>query len=158
TEGLIEAALTAAGSVSSPLIVDVGTGSGCIAVTLGLELPGALVVATDVSAAALDIARANARALGATNVQFLQVAPDEFLPGDLQPDIIVSNPPYVARRDRASIQADVRDFEPSIALFAGEDGLDVIRALVPVAARSLAGKGELILEIGAGQSEAVRKL
>jgi release factor glutamine methyltransferase len=140
---------------SRPLIVDVGTGSGCIAITLALEWPSARVFATDISSAALEVARTNAEALGAT-VEFLQVIDTELFPADLPAaGLIVSNPPYVSERDRASLMPDVRDFEPALALFAGDDGLEVIRALVPAAARALAPGGALVMEIGAGQAEDV---
>jgi len=161
TEGLVEAAIEIAGSLGSlgsagPLIIDVGTGSGCIAITLALEVPGARVIATDVSAEALDAARANATALGAGNVRFHQVSNAAFFPPALpHAQLIVSNPPYVAERDRASLTADVNDFEPASALFAGDDGLDVIRALVPAATQALAEDGALVMEIGAGQADAV---
>ena len=127
TEGLIERALPVEGTV-----VDVGTGSGCVAITLALACPRARVIATDVSTDALAIARENASRLGA-RVEFLQAS---LVPADLKPDVIVSNPPYVPERDRASLSIDVRDFEPAGALFAGPDGLDVIRALVPAARRA----------------------
>ena len=155
TEGLVEWAIQVAGASYAGLIVDVGTGSGCIAISLALEMPAARVVATDVSAAALDVARMNAKALGAANVEFHLVT-DEFFPSNLPPaDLVVANPPYVAERDRESLSHDVRNFEPQAALFGGEDGLDVIRALVPAAARALADGGALLMEIGAGQAAAV---
>lgn len=138
-----------------PVVVDVGTGSGCLAVTLALELPHVRVIATDVSRAALDVARANARALGAARVEFVEQA---LVPPGVRADVIVSNPPYVPERDRASLPADVRDFEPAGALFAGPDGLDVIRALVPAARAALAPGGWLVMEIGAGQAGAVAAL
>ena len=137
-----------------PVIADVGTGSGCLAVTLALEIPGARIVATDVSPDALEVARANARALGAGRVEF--VAASLLPPGRF--DLIVSNPPYVAERDRASLPPDVRDFEPASALFAGEDGLGVIRGLVPAAAPALLRGGRLVMEIGAGQADEVAQI
>jgi len=168
TEGIVEEALRSGSSGSSgsagsagsdQLIVDVGTGSGCIAITLALELPHARIVATDISAAALEIAKANAAALGASTVEFAEIGRDEFLPSNIAcANLIVSNPPYIAEKDRASLSRDVRDFEPAAALFAGDDGLDVIRRLVPVAAKRLASDGQLILEIGAGQADAVSDL
>jgi release factor glutamine methyltransferase len=132
-------------------IIDVGTGTGCIAVTLALECPSARVVATDVSTAALAIARTNAELLGA-RVELLEAT---LIPSGSQVELIVSNPPYVPESDRASLSADVRDFEPGVALFAGSDGLDVIRELVPAAYKALKPKGRLVMEIGAGQADEV---
>jgi release factor glutamine methyltransferase len=153
TEGLIDEALKLRRHNSRPLIVDVGTGSGCIAVTLALEWPDSRVVATDISTAALDVARSNARALDASSVEFVQVSADEFVPAHFTSvDLVVSNPPYVPERDRQSLPADVREFEPHTALFAGADGLDLIRLLIPAAAKSLARGGILLMEIGAGQA------
>ncbi len=154
TEGLIQAAIEIARASTAPgCIVDVGTGSGCIAISLALELPGSHVVATDISGDALDIARGNAMRLGAGHVRFERVHASAFLPPGLPPaQLIVTNPPYVPERDRQLLSRDVRDFEPAAALFAGDDGLDVIRALVPAAARALAAGGSLVMEIGAGQA------
>lgn len=137
-----------------PRVVDVGTGSGCLAVTLALEHPAADIVATDVSAAALAIARENAaRHRVADRIEFRETS---LLDGvDAPLDLIVSNPPYVPEADRASLMPEVRDFEPGLALFAGPDGLDVIRQLVPAAAGALAPGGALIMEIGHGQADAV---
>jgi release factor glutamine methyltransferase len=162
TEGVIECIIT--GELLSrgtdererPVIVDVGTGSGCLAITLALEYPSARVIATDVSPEALDVARENARRLGAQGVEFVDTA---YVPDGLSPlDLIVTNPPYVPERDRESLSPDVRDFEPARALFAGEDGLDVVREVVPRAAAALAPGGHLVMEIGAGQAEAVSSL
>ena len=155
TEILVETAVSLMPSSlllgSESVIVDVGTGSGCIAITLALECMSTHVVATDVSREALAIARANAAALGA-RVEFVNVP---LIPPGIQPDLIVSNPPYIPESDRASLPADVRDFEPAEALFAGPDGLDVIRQLVPAAFHALKPEGRLIMEIGAGQADAV---
>ena len=162
TEGIIDEALAvlrARDAVSNPLIVDVGTGSGCIAITLALEWPGARIIATDISAETLNVAKANAAALGAPVVEFSLVGSGQFLPPSIGgADLIVSNPPYVAERDRASLSRDVRDFEPAAALFAGDDGLAVIRTLVPEAAKRLATGAALIVEIGAGQADAVSEI
>jgi len=134
-------------------VIDVGTGSGCVAITLALECPSARVIATDVSRTALDVARANARALGANRIDFLEAS---LVPaGFTNLDVIVSNPPYVPQRHRASLPADVRDFEPSVALFGGEEGQDIISELIAAARRTLRPGGWLIMEIGDGQAEAV---
>ncbi len=149
TEHLVEAALTR----SAETILDIGTGSGVIAVTLALETK-ARVMATDVSLTALGVARYNARALDA------RVA---FAAGDLGAafadnsfDLVVSNPPYVAGHDRASLQPEVRDHEPALALFGGDDGLAIYRRLVPEAARLLRPGGWLMMELG--DATAVREL
>ena len=156
TEGLVEQALTIlAGTTgtAAPIIVDIGTGSGCVAITLALECPSARVIASDVSAEALAIAEVNAQALGANDVRFMLAS---LLPAGLPPlDMIVSNPPYVPQRHRASLPADVREFEPGVALFGGEDGLDLIRGVAQAARRSLKPGGWLVMEIGDGQGDAV---
>jgi release factor glutamine methyltransferase len=159
TELVVEEALAVIGAGSRQsdryALVDVGTGSGCLAVTLALECPAATVTATDLSAAALDVAGDNASRLGAS-VNFRHVA----LIGD-EPeryDLVVSNPPYVSERERFTLMPDVRDYEPPQALFGGADGLEVIRALVPAAERALRPGGWLILEIGEGQSAAVQSI
>ncbi len=163
TEGLVDAALAwlhgrAEGASRPAHVVDVGTGSGCIAVTLALEAAslGAVISATDISADALDTARENAHRLGAGTVHFHQghLLADVALPVDL----IVSNPPYVPSRDRQSMQPDVADYEPPTALFGGDDGLDVIRQLIPEARRGLAAEGALIMEVGIGQADAIAGL
>jgi release factor glutamine methyltransferase len=141
TEHLVEAALTR----TSETIMDIGAGSGAIAATLALETK-ARVVATDVSLAALHIAQQNAHTLNAP-VRF--VACDlgaAFADGSF--DLVVSNPPYIAARDRASLQPEVRDHEPALALFAGEDGLAIYRRLIPEAARLLRQGGWLMMELG----------
>lgn len=164
TELVIEEALVCllarqdgASSRTHPLILDVGTGSGCLAVTLAVEWPDARVIATDQSAAALDVARANARRLGvADRIEF---RPGDLLAGVEGPvDVLVSNPPYVTEADRASLSPEVGVHEPAGALFGGPDGLDVIRALVPEAAQVLAPGGSLVVEIGWGQARAVAQL
>ena len=159
TEGLIDSFLQREGREEGEgsegfTIVDVGSGSGCVAITLKLEYPWARVISTDVSAAALDVARANADRLGA-QVEFVEAS---LLPSGVQADVVVSNPPYVPERDRASLAPDVRDFEPAGALFAGPDGLDVIRLLVPAARAALTPGGLLLMEIGQGQADAVAAL
>ena len=141
TEHLIEAALAR----SAEAILDIGTGSGAIAVTLALESE-ARVMATDVSLAALHIAQQNARTLN-VSVGFIACdlgaafADDSF-------DLVVSNPPYVAGRDHASLQPEVRDHEPALALFGGDDGLAIYRRLIPEAARVLRPGGWLMMELG----------
>ena len=159
TEGIIDEALKLRKEGSRPFIIDIGTGSGCIAVTLALEWPGARVIGTDISGEALDVARSNALTLGATTVEVAPVNANEFFPAQLgKVDLIVTNPPYVSESDRTSLPADVRDFEPETALFGGGDGLDVIRLLIPAAAKALRRGGTLLMEIGAGQAGALPAL
>lgn len=142
---------------SSPRIADVGAGSGCLAVTIALEVPDAHVVAIDISEPALRVAHDNAVALGAAErLEFWRGA---YLPRGLPPfDLIVSNPPYVAEADRDSLPLEVREFEPARALYGGPDGLHVIRGLVHEAASTLNYGGWLVMEIGAGQSEDVARI
>ena len=135
-------------------VVDVGTGSGAIALALAHERPDLDVLATDASAGALDVARANAARLGlAGAVTFLA---GDLLAGAGQVDAVLSNPPYVTERERATLAPEVARHEPPGALFAGEDGLDVIRRLVPAAAD--AGARLLAIELGEGQADAVGQL
>jgi len=145
-------------ALDAPDVLDVGTGSGCLALTVALEQPRARVVATDISEQALEVARRNAVRLGgaATLVTFER----ESLVGNREnaTDLVVSNPPYVAEADRTSLPRDVREFEPATALFGGPDGLDVIRGLLPTARRALRPGGWLIMEIGSDQSEAIARL
>jgi len=137
------------------VIVDIGTGSGIIAITLALELARP-VIATDLSFEACEIARCNALKLGAV-VQFLQAdLVKSFADGSV--DIVVSNPPYVALSDRATLQREVRDWEPSLALYGGQDGTEVYARLIPEAKRVLKPGGILALELGFGQSEVVSQL
>ena len=119
-------------------MLDVGTGSGCMAVTLALELTGARVAATDISSDALDTARENQRRLGA-EVTFHR---GSFLADAGVPvDLLVSNPPYITASDYLAVQPEVRDFEPVTALVSGEDGLDAIRGVVQAASVALAPRG-----------------
>jgi release factor glutamine methyltransferase len=143
---------------SAVSICDVGTGSGCIAVTLLYQLPLARAVALDVSPAALEVGKRNAARHGVTErIEFLWS--DCFAALDQRDfDLIVSNPPYVAEDAVATLQREVRDFEPRVALTAGADGLDVIRRLVSEAADFLKTGGHLLLEIGFDQHEAVARL
>lgn len=141
----------------SARVADVGTGSGCLAITLALERPALRLVATDESAAALDVARRNARRLGvADRIQFEEADLLGQARGPFQ--VIVSNPPYIPDGDRTGLVPEVRDYDPPGALFAGPDGLDVIRRLLPAAAAALEPGGVLIMEIGQGQADEVSRL
>jgi len=135
-------------------VVDVGTGSGAIALALASERPDLRVLATDVSADALDVARRNAAQLGlAERVDF---ACGDLLAGVGEVDAVLSNPPYLAESDRATLAPEIVRHEPPGALFAGADGLDVIRRLVPAAVA--AGAWLLAIELGEGQAPAVAQL
>ena len=150
TEHVIEAAL----QLNAKRVVDIGTGSGAIAITLALET-GAEVVATDVSLAALHVARANGRTLGAA-VQWIACDLASAVNGTF--DLVVSNPPYVPARDKTTLQREVRNYEPEVALYGGDDGLEVYRRLIPDAARLLAPGGWLVLEIGYALADSVRAM
>jgi release factor glutamine methyltransferase len=135
-------------------VVDVGTGSGAIALALKDERPDLEVVGTDVSAGALAVARRNAARLGLDGVVELRAG--DLLAGVVQIDAVLSNPPYVADGERAALAPEIVRHEPAGALFAGADGLDVIRRLVPAAAA--AGARLVAIEVGAGQAAAVAEL
>lgn len=140
-------------------IVDVGTGSGCIAVALAKKFPAAEIYATDLSADALAVATENAKRHGVEkNIRFLQGDLLEALPSSIKVDAVVSNPPYIASGEIGTLPKEVRDFEPMQALVAGEDGLKVYRRLVPDGRRVLLPGGGLYLELGAGQRPAVEQL
>ncbi len=136
-------------AATSPLrIADVGTGSGCIAVALAKELPEAEIHAVEISGAALEVARTNAaRHNVAAQIHFRQAdLLSSFQPGFF--DFVVSNPPYVGTSEQGQLQPEVRDFEPHTALFAGPNGMDIIRRLVPQAHSVLKPGGFLVMEIG----------
>ena len=164
TELLVERVLTLATRLLStgPLIVDVGTGSGCIAIALADHLPDARVIAIDISPAALLVARENAER---NRVQH-QI---EFVEGDLfQPisdrglegvvDFVASNPPYVAAGSAEGLQREVRDWEPPAALFGGEAGLGFYDRLLAESPRYVGSGGHLVCEIGYGQLEGISRM
>jgi release factor glutamine methyltransferase len=158
TEHLVERAIELASHFPAPRIVDVGTGSGAIAVALAHELSSASVTAIDISAPALHLACSNAeRNRLESRIRFLHGHLLDPL-DDERFDIVVSNPPYVAAADRQSLAIEVRDYEPAQALFAGEDGLDVIREVIPAAFAGLVPGGFLLMEFGDGQRPAVSAL
>lgn len=166
TELLIETALKLAGRETAPFICDVGTGSGCVAITLLHELretPGTRAVAIDISPAAVAVAKRNAARHSLTE-QIDFVISDCFAALDPQDprhsffDLIVSNPPYVAGPALAGLQSEVRDFEPRLALAAGPDGLVIIRRLLLEAGNFLKTGGHFLFEIGFDQSATVEQL
>lgn len=147
-------------------IADVGTGSGCLAVALAYELPHAEVFATDISAAALEVARRNAvRHRVADRIHFLQtnlldgLSLSPSLAGRSLPfDLIVSNPPYVARSEEATLQREVREHEPEAALFGGPTGIEIYTGLIQQAGTLLRPHGNLVLELGYGAADGVRAM
>ena len=156
TELLVELALQRLPADRALAVADLGTGSGAIALALARERPRARVLATDASAAALEVARGNAAALGIGNVVFREG--DWFAPlANERFDLVASNPPYVADGDRHLGEGDLR-FEPARALSSGRDGLDDIRRIVADGPRHLLPHGWLLLEHGHDQGEAVRAL
>jgi len=159
TELLIEAALQLVGN-TDPFICDVGTGSGCIAVTLLCELTNARAVAIDKSPAALEIAKLNSQNHSVAD-RTLFVVSDCFNSldsRDFEFDLIVSNPPYVAEKAFAGLQREVRDHEPLVALSPGGDGLSVIRRLIEDGPAFIKPNGHMLMEIGFDQGEAVESL
>jgi release factor glutamine methyltransferase len=159
TELLVEAALEVTTSKDA-LICDVGTGSGCIAITLLCEKAAARAVAVDKSAAALEIAKQNAAKQNVSEraVFFVSDCFDALDPNAYQFDLIVSNPPYVSASALPGLQREVRDHEPLVALSPGPDGLSVIRRLLTEAPAYLKPNGHLVMEIGFDQGEHVRDL
>lgn len=154
TELLVETATEHFDHALALRILDVCTGSGCVAVALAREFTRATVTASDLSADALAVATRNVARHGvASRVRCVQGDLLAGLPGPF--DLIVANPPYVPATDSSLLQPEVREFEPASALFAGSDGLQIIRRLVKEAASALAREGLLIFEFGAGQADAI---
>ena len=155
TEQLVSLSLEHVDEVEPSIVVDVGTGSGAIALAIGSERSTAHVIGIDTSEACIEVARANAVRLDIDNVELREGYLLETL--DIQANVIVSNPPYVANDDPALLSDGVR-FEPPLALYGGDDGLDIIRELVTTAPQHLAPQGWLLLEHGMEQGEAVRDI
>jgi release factor glutamine methyltransferase len=159
TETLVEVALDRTRHVSMSMrALDLCTGSGCVAITLAKERPTSVVYATDASEDALSVARENALRLGAYNVALRAGDLYAAAPPALHFDVVTANPPYIARSEMATLMQDVRDFEPRLALEAGDDGLDVLRRVVAGAPARLVAGGVLAVEVGAGQAPAVAEL
>ena len=151
TETLVQKALEMVPHAHN--VLDIGTGSGCIAVSMGTLLPDARVTAIDISPAALLVAGRNAARHG-VEVELLQGSLFEPVAGRVF-DLIVSNPPYIPRQEIETLQAEVKDYDPRLALDGGLDGLDFYRTLIPSAPEYLVSGGLLIVEIGAGQDSDV---
>ena len=161
TELLVETALGFLKNIPAPqAICDVGTGSGCIAITLLHECSNAHAVAIDVSPSALEVAKRNARRHAVEErLTFVEADCFSSLSADkFSFDLIVSNPPYVAETELAGLQREVRDHEPREALAGGPDGLDVVRRLLNESSAFLKSRGYLLIEIGFNQGEAVQTL
>ncbi len=156
TETLAELAIETAGRMRNPRLLDLGTGSGCLAVTLSLEARGCEVFASDISSAALSVATENARTHGA-RVRFVRsdllgsFAKSSF-------DIIISNPPYVSEAEYAELSPEIRHHEPRTALLGGPDGLACVRKIAAAAGGALREEGFLLLEIGAGQARSTESI
>lgn len=155
TEVLVEEALKRLDGPCS--ILDVGTGSGAIAIALAHELPAAAVTAVDISEEALAVAAGNARANGVEGRVDFHQTDLATLPGGPY-DLIVANPPYIPEGEISQLMPEVRDFEPHLALSGGDDGLNCYRRLLPAAAACLKSGGWLLLEVGCGQATQVLEL
>ena len=158
TELIVEAALELFPWTDCHLrAADVCTGSGCVAVALASERPAARIAATDISGAALDVARQNAARHGVSDRIAFHCG--DLLDGIEGPfDVIACNPPYVAERDRRGLQPEVRDYEPGVALFGGSDGFHIVERLVRSAVHYLRPGGYLLCEFGLGQDDQVESL
>ncbi len=157
TEIIVEEALDIAKAINQPSILDIGTGSGAIALALATELPESKITATDISAAALRIAKKNTHTLNLEKqIEFLEG--DLFAPVEGLFDIIVSNPPYISAAEYIELPAGVRNFEPRIALFAGQTGVEFYEKLIYQSGNYLKQDGWLLLEIGAPQAEKIRDI
>jgi len=157
TELIVEAALAIVPPDTPVTIADLCTGCGCVAVAIAHERPAARVIATDVSADALAVARRNAVRLGVGDR--VEIRHGDLLdPIDTRCDLIVANPPYVVAGARPALQPEVRDHEPAVALFGGEDGLRLVARLVREAPARIRSGGALAFEFGYGQDEEVEQL
>lgn len=154
TAVLVAAALQVAPAAAK--VLDIGSGSGCVAITLAKNIPGAVVVSVDISSAALDLARRNAE-LNTVSVDFRQGSLFKAVQGE-RFDLIVSNPPYIPAAEIDTLEPEVSMFEPRVALDGGADGLDFFRQIIPAAPEYLHPDGWLLVEVGAGQSGAVTEL
>jgi release factor glutamine methyltransferase len=157
TELLVEAALNWARARSAPCVVDVGTGSGCIAITVARHLPDATVIATDISPAALDVARQNATRHGVAERISFRLGP-LLQPLVETPDLIAANLPYIGDDEWTELHGGVKWYEPAVALRGGPSGLELVERLLQQARSRLAPGGALFLEIGWRQGAAAQRL
>jgi release factor glutamine methyltransferase len=159
SESLVVAALERAKELAEPAILDIGTGSGNLAIALAKNHPGARVTATDISSEALAVARRNAEKLGVSErVRFPEGNLFDPVPACETFDLVVSNPPYIPTRDIAGLAVGVRDYEPHAALDGGPDGFAVFERLVGQARQFLKPEGQLLVEIGAPQEARAREI
>ena len=163
TETVVEAALELLRRRPAATVLDIGTGSGAIAIAIAVHAPSTRIAALDISKVSLEVASDNARRHRCANrIAFLHGDCFAALEGSAPPfdpfDLIVSNPPYIAETEFATLAPEVRDFEPRLALEGGRDGIDFYRRIAAGLARWLVPGGEVILEIGAGQAEAVEAM
>ena len=155
TEFIVEEALRLLRAQPQPRVADIGTGCGCIAISLAREVPDCLVVATDVSAEALAVTRENATTHGVANrIECVETSYLEGVDGEF--DLIAANPPYVREGDKAGLSQDVRH-EPDVALFGGSTGLRDIEAVLDTATAKVRSGGWLVMEFGFGQEDDVRE-
>ena len=149
TEIIINVSIEFLSTKKNPFIVDVGTGSGCIGITLAKEFPSAQVIAIDYSESILDIARENAKSVGAKNIEFIKF---DFLKENFNylADLIVSNPPYISWKEMSSLMVDVKEYEPHIALSDKMDGLEFYRVFSNKLNNIIKDEGSLIVEVGNG--------
>lgn len=162
SETLVEWAIDCAGRFDAPKMIDFGTGTGCLILSVLGDVPKASGIGVDISAGAVACAQENANALGLADrcdfrvSDWMENLPEETIAAGF--DIMISNPPYIAHREMASLAPDVRDYDPYGALSDGADGLGAYRILTGVAARLVRAGGQVIFEIGQGQEDAVRAL
>lgn len=155
-QAVLDVCTQAGAPKSAPIVVDIGTGSGCIAIAVARELPLARLIASDVSLAALKVARRNAARHGVgKRIAFIC---SEAIPPSDDVEIVVSNPPYIPIGERASLAPEVRDYEPPNALFGGTDGLEFFRRLLDNLPGSLTENGRLIVEAGYDQAARIKAL
>jgi release factor glutamine methyltransferase len=156
TETLVDVALDRTRALSlSARVLDVCTGSGCVAISLARERPTTRVLGADIEAGALALARENALRLGAVHAGFVESDLFAALRGGPRFDLVTANPPYISDEDMEALPVDIRAYEPRLALSGGPDGLDVVRRVVAEAPRVLDAGGVLAVEVGAGQAPAV---
>jgi release factor glutamine methyltransferase len=159
TEILAESGWQYLSSLNSPTAVDLGTGTGCIAIALAAKSPNAKIIALDISPGALTLAKENAAKNNVTGcVSFLQSDGFAALPKDTQFDLVISNPPYIPTAEIETLQPEVKDFDPRGALDGGADGLDFYRMLAVKAKPFLKPGGKIMLEFGDGQAPAIREI
>jgi release factor glutamine methyltransferase len=159
TELLVQKVIELSHTLPAPRIVDLGAGSGCIAVTLALELPAAHVVAMDVSATALNVARENAQRWQVHDrLEFVQADMCALVQETSRFDLVVSNPPYVLQTERAELEPEVRDFEPQTALFVAGDGLQFYRCILKFCEARLASGGWVACEMASPRSAAIENV